>query len=95
MEFGTTDLGITEVNQKEDYSLNFVVTNKGGLPIPVEISITDKNGKNIVIKKSAMVWVNTKSISISEKLTGKVSNIILGNKYIPDLNLKDNEYRNN
>ncbi|MFA7361793.1 MAG: M1 family metallopeptidase [Candidatus Kapaibacterium sp.] len=92
MEFGTTDLGITEVNQNDDNTLNFVVTNKGGLPVPAEISITDKNGKNIVIKKSATIWANTKSISISEKLTGKVSVIILGSKYIPDLNLKDNEY---
>ena len=95
MEFGTTDLSISEVHQTDDNTLNFVITNKGGLPVPLEISITDVNNKNTIIKRSASVWENSQSISFSEKLNEKVSLITLGNKYIPDVNLKDNEYKRN
>ncbi|MFA5011090.1 MAG: M1 family metallopeptidase [Ignavibacteria bacterium] len=95
MEFGTADLGLYKFNQNDDFTLSFVVSNKGGMPVPVQISITDVNNRNIVIKKSASVWENTNSISISDKFTGKVSVIILGSKYIPDSNLNDNEIRNN
>ena len=95
MEFGTADLGLSKINQNNDFILSFVVSNKGGMPVPVEISITDVNNKNIVIKKSASVWENTNSITINEKLSGKASVIILGSKYIPDSNLNDNEFRDN
>ena len=85
----------SKINQNNDFILSFVVSNKGGMPVPVEISITDVNNKNIVIKKSASVWENTNSITINEKLSGKASVIILGSKYIPDSNLNDNEFRDN
>lgn len=92
MEFGTTDLAIAEVKQNNDNMLSIRIQNKGGLPVPVELKITDILNQQYIINKNPSVWENSDSLLLSTKLDNKLSKISLGNIYIPDINPKDNEY---
>jgi len=95
MEFGTTDLAITDVKQADDNLLKITITNKGGLPVPVYINITDTENRNYVLKRNASVWENSDVLIINERLNNRYSIVTLGNNYIPDLNPGDNEYKSN
>ena len=84
------DLSIKKV---EKYKNNFKITieNKGGLPVPVYLTVFSKDGRSFVQKFTAEVWKNgdkEKTFVISKQFSS-VSKIELGNEYIPD------KYENN
>lgn len=87
---GYPDLAITYV-RKNNNILDITISNKGNIPIPVEISLFNNDKLIKTISKPASVWKNNKKeINVSFKTTERITNIKLGNEIIPDSNSKDN-----
>ena len=59
--------------------------NKGGLPVPVYLTIISKDGKKSIEKYTAEVWKdnNEKTFSVSVPYSS-IAEIKLGNEFIPD-----------
>jgi hypothetical protein len=78
------DLSIKSV-EKSGSGSKIIIENKGGLPLPVYITITT-SGKKSIIKSTAEIWKDGKSImSIQTKLHfTEIHKIELGNEFIPD-----------
>jgi len=90
MEYAKPDLGIKSSTTNNNI-LKIVISNEGGLPLPVELTIKLANNKIIKIHKTAEVWKDGNyTVTITQQVDSKVSNIILGNEHIPDINKKNN-----
>jgi len=86
------DLGITAVTQK-DNNTKIVITNKGGLPVPVYITIVFANKHVWAVHYGADIWEDgKKEISIEQKDLPKIRGILLGNDHVPDKYEKDNKW---
>lgn len=86
------DLSIKSVEKFENGS-KITIENKGGLPLPVYITITSL-GKKSFIKSSAEIWKDGKStMSFQTKLPfAAINKIELGNEYIPDKYMENNTW---
>jgi aminopeptidase N len=90
MEYGYADLRLSSVIQN-DNSIEVTVVNAGGMPVPVELSLFD-NDKNVtVINRNVSEWRKGDTMIIKESVKGKIKRVVLGNKYVPDVNTGDNE----
>ena len=79
------DLAIEEVKDNTVY-----VANKGGLPLPVDITVTFEDGSSKKVYKKADVWKNNNAnIAVEFDNSKKIKSIELGNPEIPDI-YKDN-----
>jgi hypothetical protein len=79
------DMSIKKV-EKNGTATKIIIANKGGLPLPVYLTILLKNGKKMIERLTAEVWKkgeNEKSFIISKPYTS-ISKIELGNEFIPD-----------
>jgi aminopeptidase N len=78
------DLSIKKVERTAN-GTQITITNKGGLPVSVYLSIISKDGKKSIEKYTAEVWKdnNEKTFSVSVPYFS-VSEIKLGNEFIPD-----------
>jgi hypothetical protein len=84
------DLSITKVEQNNGID-KITITNEGGLPVPVYITISFMNGTNKIVHYGADVWKNDKKeIVITEKVSSKIKGIKLGNDFTPDKYEEDN-----
>jgi len=90
MVLGYTDLRLGSVIQN-DLNIEITIDNVGGMPVPVELTLYDTDNNTTVINRDASVWKTGNTLVIREVVKGKVKRVVLGNKYIPDLNPKDNE----
>jgi hypothetical protein len=79
------DLAIKKIGPDKD-GTKITVENKGGLPLPVYVTITYASGKTAVIKFTAGVWKNDVSeMTFNAKISFKeISKVELGNEFIPD-----------
>jgi aminopeptidase N len=87
------DLSIKKV-EKEKTNLKITIENKGGLPVPVYLSIISKDGKKSLEKYTAQIWKNgekEKTFVISKPYSS-VSKIELGNEFIPDKDKSNNSW---
>jgi aminopeptidase N len=83
------DLSIKYV-EKDGNNTKLTIENKGGLPLPVYVTIISKSGKKAIQKYTAEAWrsgVDEKTYVIAEPYSD-IAEIKLGNEFIPD---KDNE----
>jgi hypothetical protein len=87
---GYPDLGIKGITRKGAVS-SIVVVNKGGKPIPVDLTIEYADGKTSKIHRSVGVWEkgNTE-VSISVPTASAIRKVRLGSTYTPDSNPADN-----
>ncbi len=86
------DLGITKVEQQHG-TTKITVTNKGGLPVPVYLTLSFDKGEPITLHYGADVWKDGKTeFVVTQQLAGKVTFIRLGNDFTPDKNERDNEW---
>ncbi len=87
------DLSINKV-EKSGTGSKITIENKGGLPLPVYLTITFSSGKKSIIKSTAEVWKDGKTfISFQTKASfAQISTIELGNEFIPDKFKKDNSW---
>lgn len=79
------DLAIKDVGKKGN-NLKVVIKNKGGLPLPVYLTLFSKDGEETIVKYTAEVWekgIKEKTFIISKPLSS-ISKIKLGNEFIPD-----------
>ncbi len=89
---GIPDLAITSVT-KNDNKIDVTIENKGDLPIPVVVSFYNNKKLIKTITKPASTWQNNNTkIKVSFNTTETITNIKLGNNYIPDSNPSDNIY---
>ena len=91
-EFAAPDLSLDSMQTRENKVFVNVV-NKGGLPMPVRLTITYADGTHQTIEKSARVWRNgNRSIEIKFVRKKAIRKIEIGDSRIPDINKKDNYY---
>jgi aminopeptidase N len=86
------DLAIGSVISKaSSYEIN--ILNKGGAPVPLHINLCLKNGKTIVITKTAGIWKDGKNrVTISLKTHPEIEKITLGDSLDADINSSDNTW---
>lgn len=85
------DLALKNVAPSADETI-VSVENKGGLPLPVYLSIILKSGKKLIQKYTAEAWKTGSqlmTIKIKQPLSA-IASIELGNEFIPDKNKIDN-----
>ena len=81
------DLGIKKVTADN----TIVVENKGGLPLPVSLSVAYTDGTQELFTYSTAVWKNDdKALLIETPSEKHIREITLGDKKVPDVNRKDN-----
>ena len=86
------DLGIKQV-QQQNGNTKIIITNKGGLPVPVYITITAGQGQTKIIHFGADVWAGgKKEFTVLQKYPFKINAVKLGNDFTPDKNKEDNNW---
>ena len=94
-EFGYPDLGIknVKINGKE---IKIEIEKIGNYPTPIFLQLQLDNEAVIYIPKSAKIWENgEKIVTIEYELkieNVKVTSVLLGNQYIPDINNDNNKF---
>lgn len=88
------DLAIKKVSDTKNGTV-ITVVNKGGLPVPVSLNITLKDGQVVPVKYTAGVWSNgQKSVEITIKNNRQtITGITLGNEFTPDSYHRDNKWK--
>jgi hypothetical protein len=89
MQYGVPDLAITAA-VVTDGKIEIKIKNKGGMPVPVVITLIGEDGKETVYSKTAEVWKDTDEVSYTFDISGKIKNVKLGNQFIPDVFPDDN-----
>ena len=78
---------------QKDNNTKIVITNKGGLPVPVYVTIAFANKHVWTAHYGADIWEDgKKEISIEQKDLPKIRGIRLGNNHVPDKFEKDNTW---
>jgi hypothetical protein len=86
------DLAISSVISKAS-SCQINILNKGGAPVPLHINLFMKNGKTIVITKTAEIWKDGKNrVTISLKKHLEIEKITLGGYLDADIYPSDNTW---
>jgi hypothetical protein len=88
---GYPDLAIADVRHKEN-AWTIGITNKGGKPVPVDVTIEYADGSKEKIHRSISVWEHETKLSIYFHARRPVSRITLGSTYVPDSHPADNVF---
>ncbi|WP_223648796.1 M1 family metallopeptidase [Hymenobacter psoromatis] len=89
-EGGYPDLAITSVVRPADQPAQITVTNKGGKPMPVDLTITFDNGAEEKIHRSIAVWQNASTVTVPVRNGRTIQKVTLGSTYAPDSYPADN-----
>ncbi|MBI1225969.1 MAG: peptidase [Bacteroidetes bacterium] len=85
-ENGVPDLAIGKVSSKQ-----ITIENKGGKPVPIDLSVQFSDGTTTAIHRSIAVWEKgDKSVNIPLPIKKEVVKITLGSTYTPDVDKLDN-----
>jgi hypothetical protein len=89
--FAYPDLSIDAVSIASG-SAHITIRNKGGIPLPVEITVLYADGTSDIKHYTAAVWEfnDTQTFDVPVKTDKQVTIINLGNKAIPDSHHQDN-----
>ena len=85
------DLAISKVSRKKD-AYNITVSNLGGAPVPVHLTLHYANGKKVRISKNITVWRNADKCRIAFKGKSKIIKIMLGDPYDADIHPENNSW---
>ncbi|HET6256165.1 MAG TPA: M1 family metallopeptidase [Puia sp.] len=88
---GYPDLAITDVRHKGN-NWTVTVANKGGKPVPVDLTIEYADGTTEKIHRSVRVWEHDTQLSLPVHGVKPVTKVRLGSTYTPDSHPADNEY---
>jgi hypothetical protein len=88
---GYPDLAISDVRRKEN-AWTILITNKGGKPVPVDVTIEYADGGREKIHRSIAVWEYESQLTIPFHATRPISRIRLGSTYVPDSHPADNVF---
>ena len=89
---GFPDLAITGLRQKAN-NYTVLVNNKGGKPVPVDLTIEYADSTKEKIHRSVAVWEHDTQISVPFRSAKAVTRITLGSTYTPDSHPADNVYQ--
>lgn len=89
-EHGAPDLAITKVNlQRSTYTV--VITNIGGKPIPINLTIYYNDGTTQLVHESVNAWkAGNKTFTIDHLSHKRIKKMVLGTTYDPDINKGNN-----
>ncbi|MGN6194974.1 MAG: M1 family metallopeptidase [Ginsengibacter sp.] len=88
------DLSIKKV-EKDKNNFKITIENKGGLPVPIYLTIFSTDGKRSIEKYTAEVWKNgdkEKTFVVSKPFSS-IAQIELGNEFIPDKFESNNSWK--
>ncbi|UKJ06588.1 M1 family metallopeptidase [Solitalea lacus] len=86
------DLAIKKVADIKGESV-ITIENKGGLPVPIYLTITLENGKEVQKYYSAEVWANNdKEFLVKDKFGSKITKVVLVDIYTPDKFRQNNQW---
>ena len=86
---GYPDLALSDLRQKAK-SASVTVTNKGGKPVPVDLTIEYADGSKEKLHRSVAVWENDSKLTLSIPAAKPIRRITLGSTYTPDSHPADN-----
>ena len=86
--FAYPDLAIDSYKY-ENGKLTVNIKNKGGLPIPVDLTIIKANGQKQTVSRKIDVWENNDKLTISIQLKQKPKKLILENRLGADIILNN------
>jgi len=89
-ERGAPDLAISKVNlQRSTYTV--VITNMGGKPIPINLTIYYNDGTTQLVHESINAWkAGNKTFTINHLFRKPIKRMVLGTTYDPDVNKENN-----
>jgi Peptidase family M1 domain len=91
-EGGYPDLAITDVSHKKKGS-SIVITNKGGKPVPIDLTIEFMDSTRTKIHQSVAIWENgNRDVTIPVSSVKAIRKVMLGSTYDPDSYPADNEW---
>jgi hypothetical protein len=87
---GAPDLAISKVTlQRSTYSV--IITNVGGKPIPIDLTIYYNDGTTQLVHESINAWKGgNKTFTINHLSHKHISKMVLGTTYDPDINKENN-----
>jgi len=87
---GAPDLAITRVTkQKGQYTI--LITNEGGKPVPIDLTLTFSDGSTQLVHESVAIWKNdNKTFTITHSNLKRLKKMVLGTTYDPDINKQNN-----
>lgn len=88
------DLSIKAV-RAQGKKTKITIENKGGLPVPVYLVITSRNGNKAIQKHTAEIWKSglSESTFVLSQPYSTIVKIELGNQYIPDKYKENNSWK--
>ena len=88
------DLAIKKV-EKSGTGIKITIRNKGGLPLPVYVTLISNSGKETVVKNTAEVGKGGKKemLVLAKIPYNEISKIVLGNEFIPEKYNEDNTWQ--
>ena len=84
-DLGYADLTLTKMNER-----GFIIENKGGLPVPVHLTIEFKDGRIEHFNQPASMWKEGKKTLAIQFNEWEIKKLILDTKLTPDAYPKDN-----
>ena len=94
LDSGVPDLSIKKVN-KVAAGFNITIECTGHKPLPVDMTINYTDGSKERVHRSIAVWEKVNTVTLTLPAKKSVKSIVLGSTYVPDVNKKDNEWKNN
>jgi Peptidase family M1 domain len=86
---GYPDLALGDLRQKAK-TASVTITNKGGKPVPVDLTIEYADGTKEKLHRSVAVWENDSKLILSLPAPKPIRKITLGSTYTPDSHPADN-----
>lgn len=87
---GYADLAISKINNKTN-NKQIIVRSLGDKPVPIDLIISFSDGTEQRFHKTAAVWEKgDASVSINFTSPKKITKVVLGGGYVPDVNKEDN-----
>ena len=91
-EGGLPDLAISKASKKGN-QLSVTVSNKGGRPVPVDLTIEYADGSKEKIHRTIAVWEKgADATTLTANIKQNINRLVLGDAHTPDSNPKDNIY---
>ena len=91
-ETGVADMGITGV-RIAGATAYVTVQLKGSLPLPIDLTITDKAGNKTKVHRSVAVWEKGNTRTIIPVPAKNIKEIVMGDVHTPDAEKKDNVWK--
>jgi hypothetical protein len=91
-EDGMPNLGIRTVRRTSGSAYVIEIVNKGGKPVPVDLTLEYSDGSKQTIHRSVAVWENADTLSLPVSTSKTITKATLGGTYNSDTDPSDNVF---